>query len=220
MKDLDDKPCNGCTVCCEVYEIAELGKLPNTVCKHGTRNGCAAYGDRPLVCQGFFCVWQKLSYWPDFMWPKRSGFVLTLSFIENRAAIAVHLTKRGVQNWRRPKYYELILKYYRYVREVADSKQLLAIMRVYRPSGAQTLYNEILDEFVPIGKPGSDRESFLIGYPFGAPALFGTKVRMTELREKINADLEKLRQLPQEQQQQVTKEFPPQWQKIFADSMG
>jgi hypothetical protein len=54
------RECGGCMVCCEIGEVKELDKPPNTPCQHQD-NGCAIYGklERPSTCDEFFCAWAR-----------------------------------------------------------------------------------------------------------------------------------------------------------------
>ncbi len=53
------RPCGGCTACCSVFGVHEIGKEPWTVCEHLVKEkGCKIYGKRPQMCQEFFCLWQ------------------------------------------------------------------------------------------------------------------------------------------------------------------
>ena len=136
------------------------------------------------------------------MCPNKSGIVLKIT-VYDFTEISVHLTKSGTQNWTRTKYYNLISEFYRSLRSDPTITEFFVIMRVYKPSGAQMLYDEMLNKFVPIGKPGSDRENFLLGYPFGGPALFGTKAWKTELEEEMRGARERALQLPRERQREA-----------------
>jgi hypothetical protein len=50
-------PCGGCTACCTVVGVEELGKPYNCKCEHDNGSGCAIYGKHPGSCKEFACFW-------------------------------------------------------------------------------------------------------------------------------------------------------------------
>ena len=96
------------------------------------------------------------------MRPRTSGIVLNLDQSNAHSLeVRVHLVKRGLQNWLRPKYRDMLLRLYRSARDFSGDK-VDVLMRVNKPSGDVMLYDEVLGQFVPTGKPGSDREYFVL----------------------------------------------------------
>ena len=51
------RPCEGCTVCCTVLDVAALRKPAWSLCKHQDRFGCTIHAERPFICRGFACNW-------------------------------------------------------------------------------------------------------------------------------------------------------------------
>jgi hypothetical protein len=52
--------CGGCTLCCRLVPVAEIGKLAGQRCAHQRHGkGCAVYQTRPLSCSGWSCGWLK-----------------------------------------------------------------------------------------------------------------------------------------------------------------
>ncbi|HWI13220.1 MAG TPA: hypothetical protein VNT02_03170 [Burkholderiales bacterium] len=50
--------CDGCTACCRIMGVHELGKAVNQRCVHCKAGvGCAIYETRPQSCRTFECVW-------------------------------------------------------------------------------------------------------------------------------------------------------------------
>jgi hypothetical protein len=50
--------CDGCTVCCKIMGVHELGKPVDTRCAHCAAGvGCTIYETRPQSCRTFDCVW-------------------------------------------------------------------------------------------------------------------------------------------------------------------
>lgn len=56
------RSCGDCRVCCKIFEIAEVNKPLNTMCRHAGSGsgepGCKIYGHRPDVCRSFECSWK------------------------------------------------------------------------------------------------------------------------------------------------------------------
>lgn len=55
----DVRPCDGCTVCCSVFGVEEIGKQPWERCAHLNDRGCSIYATRPQHCHGFYCLYQS-----------------------------------------------------------------------------------------------------------------------------------------------------------------
>jgi len=51
------RPCDGCTACCYVFGIKELGKPYYQHCEHQGL-GCRIHHKRPTSCRSFECVWR------------------------------------------------------------------------------------------------------------------------------------------------------------------
>ena len=58
---MGSRVCGGCTACCTIFGIEELGKKPWTECEHLTKapftRGCSIYRKRPRSCREFNCLW-------------------------------------------------------------------------------------------------------------------------------------------------------------------
>lgn len=53
---LEDRPCDGCTACCTVKGVNEIGKPFYVKCVHELRGlGCDIYNDRPAGCRDWLC---------------------------------------------------------------------------------------------------------------------------------------------------------------------
>jgi hypothetical protein len=75
------KSCDGCTLCCRLIAVAEIGLPSFTRCQHersfpyaGTP-GCAVYDRRPQSCRVWSCQY-LLEGWPDDLRPDRCGVVV------------------------------------------------------------------------------------------------------------------------------------------------
>lgn len=50
-------PCGGCTACCTVLSVKELGKAPHVRCDRVGEAGCTCYESRPGSCRNWSCLW-------------------------------------------------------------------------------------------------------------------------------------------------------------------
>ena len=88
LKMIETLECGDCTACCgDVFEIQELNKPKDEMCKHlcgtggtGRKTGCSIYNDRPKQCKKFECAWLqgmvkggRLAYRPD-----KLGLIITV----------------------------------------------------------------------------------------------------------------------------------------------
>lgn len=74
------KPCGGCTMCCHIIPVRELGLEAFTHCPHEltfphARPGCAIYNERPSSCRVWSCQY-ALEGWDDELRPDRCGVVI------------------------------------------------------------------------------------------------------------------------------------------------
>jgi hypothetical protein len=73
------KPCGGCTACCHLTGVAEIGLKPFTRCQHERGfpwvPGCGIYADRPSSCRTWSCQY-ALEGWDDELRPDRCGVVV------------------------------------------------------------------------------------------------------------------------------------------------
>ena len=57
------RQCGPCRACCRVFDIPELGKALNVLCRHANADrrkpGCGIYAERPSVCREFECAWKQ-----------------------------------------------------------------------------------------------------------------------------------------------------------------
>jgi Fe-S-cluster containining protein len=49
--------CGGCTACCDVIGVKELGKPYFARCYNVSASGCGIYADRPAACRKYRCAW-------------------------------------------------------------------------------------------------------------------------------------------------------------------
>lgn len=101
------KACDGCTLCCSVYDIPELEKKAGCDCSHISRHGgCGLWGIHPKTCQDFKCLWLKHSGL-DARWrPDVCGFVLRVD--EDGRTLWLDVDYRRPAHWRDAPYYAQI----------------------------------------------------------------------------------------------------------------
>lgn len=76
------KTCGGCTECCRLVPVAEIGVKSFTGCPmrrtliHAAGPGCSIYEKRPYSCRNWSCGWLLSPDLPDEFRPDRIGFVI------------------------------------------------------------------------------------------------------------------------------------------------
>lgn len=76
------RSCSGCTACCQVVPVAELGLKQYQGCPHvrsvihAAGPGCGIYANRPRSCSEWRCGWLEYEDWEDDLRPDRCGFVV------------------------------------------------------------------------------------------------------------------------------------------------
>ena len=79
------KTCAGCSACCEIVPVKELGLEAFHRCPHqrppyhAQGPGCGIYAARPYSCRSWSCAW-LLADWPDIYRPDRCGLVIDPHF--------------------------------------------------------------------------------------------------------------------------------------------
>ena len=97
------RQCGGCTLCCKVLAIRELGKPSGAWCPHCTPGtGCKIYDTRPEECRTFSCGWLLDTELPEDWRPDRSKLVFYPA--EGTRNIAVHVDPGAPDAWRREPY--------------------------------------------------------------------------------------------------------------------
>jgi hypothetical protein len=76
--------CGGCTVCCTVMGLQDLGKPFYCKCEHVVEKGCGIYDSRPKSCNDFVCSWAAGLLGDSESWrPDRSGLLFFLRRFED-----------------------------------------------------------------------------------------------------------------------------------------
>lgn len=91
-------------MCCQVLEIAELGKPAGTECRHCIRGGgCGIYAHRPTVCGEFYCGYLVLPFVDARWFPVDCGMMIFPDAAEKR--LAVHVDPASPDAWKADPYH-------------------------------------------------------------------------------------------------------------------
>lgn len=77
-----ERACGGCTACCQVVPVRELGTRAYQGCPHvhdllhAAGPGCGIYPKRPGSCRLWRCGWIENTDWPEDLRPDRAGFIV------------------------------------------------------------------------------------------------------------------------------------------------
>lgn len=97
------RTCDGCDLCCRVFEIEELAKPMGRACALLREGRCSIHGFHPKTCQTFRCFWlDRPDLGPEWR-PSVAGFVLRVDEDGTTLWVDVDPLRRGA--WREPPYY-------------------------------------------------------------------------------------------------------------------
>jgi hypothetical protein len=90
MTTYGSRSCGGCTMCCNgniSLQVNEHKVSPGNPCPHINDCGCGLYDDlsRPPTCNTFSCAWIQNWYFPEWVRPDKSGFILSATGRESKA---------------------------------------------------------------------------------------------------------------------------------------
>ena len=100
------RQCGSCSLCCDVLEVAAVGKPVNELCKHwqvGT--GCTIYNHRPQMCRSFSCAWLQ-GHFSDDWFPDQARMVLHFS----NGAVNLSVDPAYPRRWREEPYFGELCK--------------------------------------------------------------------------------------------------------------
>lgn len=108
------RSCDGCDLCCRVYEIEELAKPMGRACPHLVDQRCGIYGLHPKTCRTFRCFWlDRLDLGPEWR-PSFAGFVLRAD--QDQSTLWVDVDPLRPRAWRASPYYEQLKRWSEVVR--------------------------------------------------------------------------------------------------------
>lgn len=85
------RSCDGCTLCCDLVSVFEIGKHEFTACPEcimGT--GCARQNDKPESCRDYACAW-LLGHGTEADRPDEVGYVISqCGFLDMRDILTIH----------------------------------------------------------------------------------------------------------------------------------
>jgi hypothetical protein len=108
---VEGRSCNGCTLCCKLLAIAELGKPRAIWCTHcDVRTGCRIHGSHPAECRDFYCGYLTNRDVDESWRPTRSKMVL--AYDEQHAPrLSIHVDPARPDVWRQEPYYAQIKRW-------------------------------------------------------------------------------------------------------------
>ncbi len=84
------RECGGCTLCCKVYNVVELGKAAGKWCSHcKPGRGCTIHDNLPSECAVFNCLWKTMPAMSMQWKPDQSKMVLTVHPVTNIIQVVV-----------------------------------------------------------------------------------------------------------------------------------
>lgn len=70
------RECGGCSLCCRLLPMAEIGKPSGARCPKQCSTGCRIYDARPFACRVWSCRWLVDDAEADLKRPDRSHYVV------------------------------------------------------------------------------------------------------------------------------------------------
>lgn len=67
--------CDGCTLCCELFNIPWMNSPPGKRCKHCNGSGCDIYKNAPKQCLDFKCAYLQMKKVSINMRPDKCGII-------------------------------------------------------------------------------------------------------------------------------------------------
>ncbi|MBR0717530.1 hypothetical protein [Bradyrhizobium liaoningense] len=98
------RECGSCTLCCKVYDVAEINKVAGkwcSKCKPG--RGCTIHDSLPRQCADFNCLWRTDAEMPPQWKPDQAKMVVTIH--PKTENIMVRVDPGLPSAWQRQPYY-------------------------------------------------------------------------------------------------------------------
>ena len=103
------RTCDGCDLCCRLYDIDELAKPAGAACQHAQGLRCTIHGAHPRTCRAFRCHWlQAPDLGPEWR-PSTAGFALRLD--PDGVAMWIDVDPERPGAWLRQPYYGQIKRW-------------------------------------------------------------------------------------------------------------
>lgn len=98
---MTQRSCGGCTLCCTLTPVEEIGKLANTRCRFQTDVCCSIYSQRPMSCRLWSCRWLTGDDTADLPRPDAAGYVIDIlaDIIKFQIEDDEEVTVEAVQVW-------------------------------------------------------------------------------------------------------------------------
>lgn len=107
---IENRSCDGCTMCCKVLAIPELEKPLQTWCSNcNIGSGCTIYDERPEPCRVFYCQYRRDPGLGEEWAPSKSKMVVD-SEVENER-LAIYVDESRKRAWREKPYYAQIMSW-------------------------------------------------------------------------------------------------------------
>jgi hypothetical protein len=99
------RECGACSMCCKVYDIAEIHKPAGKWCTHcKPGRGCVIHDALPKQCAEFNCLWRLEEKLPPHWKPDQAKMVVTIHPVSGY--ILVQVDPSTPSAWRRQPYYD------------------------------------------------------------------------------------------------------------------
>jgi len=152
------RSCDGCDLCCRVYDIDELAKPAGRACAHLSDFRCTIHGLHPKTCRTFSCFWlDRLDLGPEWR-PSFAGFVLRLD--QDRRTLWVDVDPQRPRAWHAHPYYEQLKRWSETVRTGEG------VVMVHDEGGVWVIFPE-RDLLLPDAPRGARFEAGYRAGPFG-----------------------------------------------------
>ncbi len=97
------RSCDGCTLCCKLMGIEEIGKARGAWCPDCDKSrGCKIYDSRPEACRTFHCGYLRIPHLDEHWKPSKARFLINFESAANR--IVVHADPDRPEAWKRAPY--------------------------------------------------------------------------------------------------------------------
>ena len=99
------RECGSCSMCCKVYNIAEINKPAGKWCPHcKPKKGCVIHDALPRQCAEFNCQWRLQEQMPAHWKPDQAKMVVTIHPVNGY--VLVQVDHSAPSAWRRQPYYD------------------------------------------------------------------------------------------------------------------